>query len=177
MNAFQVIKLYINSFFFKKISFKRRLKFCVLFNNKESNIHDICSGIERTSVWGTLSSSDLINSKNKHRSRSSGSDCWCQLSAYNSQRIILSIISFSLFDKDPECHTSGLYLQSTRNRSDECTHLKKKHYYISSAQELFINFYVKGDELRGVVAGSDDPEPGSFWIVYEGLLFYFLLFQ
>jgi len=106
-------------------------------------------------VWGTLISSGA--------SAETGSDCWCQLSAQNNQRIVLSIISYE-FNTDPMCRTGGLFLQASRNRSDECTQLQKGHYYISSTKELFINFYVKAEVGRG----SDDLRPGSFWIVYEG---------
>jgi len=112
--------------------------------------------VETTSVWGTLTSGRLL-------SHTLGSDCWCHLSAANNQRIVLSIISFE-FGSDQACKTSGLFLQSTHNRSDECTQLQKGHYYISSSQDLFVNFYVKPEIARGV----NEPQSGSFWIVYEG---------
>lgn len=115
-------------------------------------------------MWGTLQSSELGDSnmrqtyQNSIDSHSMGKDCWCQLSAANNQRIVLSIISFE-FGNDLKCQNSGLYLQSSRNRSEECTQLQKGHYYISSSQVLFVNFFTKPNLLN---------HTGSFWIVYEG---------
>ena len=112
-----------------------------------------------TSIWGTLSSNDLTQASRPNNANSN--DCWCRLSATNNQRIVLSVISFQ-FEHDQSCTRSGLYLQSNQSRSLECTQLQKGHYYISSSQDLFVNFYTKRENRIGRA-----PKPGSFWIVYE----------
>lgn len=120
---------------------------------KENRIHSVCSNIVELSQWGTLRTTEFP------RSTYSGTteDCWCKLSADNNQRIVLSVISFQLFPRDPTCSEAGLYLQSERNRSKECTFLQQGHYYISSNKILYLNFYSKKPTTRG-----------GFWIIYEG---------
>lgn len=117
-----------------------------------------------TSVWGTLSSKDFSQSLMlQQQEQQTSKDCWCKLSATNNQRIVLSVISFD-FGVDTNCSQSGLYLQSSKNRSLECTQLQKGHYYISSTQDLYVNFYRKENvDLANFLSNL-----GSFWIVYEG---------
>ena len=120
----------------------------------ENRIHSVCSNIVDLNQWGTLRTTDFPRSS---FSGTGAEDCWCKLSADNNQRIVLSVISFQLFPRDPTCSEAGLYLQSERNRSKECTFLQQGHYYISSNKILYLNFYSKRPTTRG-----------GFWIIYEG---------
>lgn len=67
------------------------------------------------------------------------------------------MISFQLETNNNECLQAGLYLQSETNLkpSNNCTHLVKDHYYISSSQILYLNFLSKYSNANG------------FWIIYE----------
>jgi hypothetical protein len=67
------------------------------------------------------------------------------------------VISFQLETNNNECLQAGLYLQSETNLkpSNNCTHLVKDHYYISSSQILYLNFLSKYSNANG------------FWIIYE----------
>lgn len=125
----------------------------------ESRIHSVCSNVDELTSWGTLRTTDFPQqpSGNGH-----SEDCWCKLVADNNQRIVLSVISFQLFPYDPLCTETGLYLQSDRKRSKECTFLQQGHYYISSSKNLYLNFYSKRPIVRG-----------GFWIIYEGYYYYF----
>lgn len=121
-------------------------------------MHGVCSNTEDISSWGTLRTTDFP------QAYSSNEDCWCKLVADNNQRIVLSVISFQLFPFDPTCSQAGLYLQSDRKRSKECTFLQQGHYYISSSRNLYLNFYSKNAIARG-----------GFWIIYEGIKLYFVV--
>lgn len=114
----------------------------------------MCSNVDELTSWGTLRTTDFPQqpSTNGH-----SEDCWCKLVADNNQRIVLSVITFQLFPYDPLCTETGLYLQSDRKRSKECTFLQQGHYYISSSKNLYLNFYSKRPIVRG-----------GFWIIYEG---------
>ncbi len=111
----------------------------------------MCSNVEETSEWGTIKTS------NYPEKLSSNENCWCKLSTSNNQRIVLSVISFQLETNNNECLQAGLYLQSETNLkpSNNCTHLVKDHYYISSSQILYLNFLSKYSNANG------------FWIIYE----------
>lgn len=126
----------------------------------ESRIHSVCSNVDEMTSWGTLRTTDFpqptAQAAIMHRHQSD--DCWCKLVADNNQRIVLSVISFQLFPFDPQCTETGLYLQSDRRRSKECTFLQQGHYYISSSKNLYLNFYSKRPLVRG-----------GFWIIYEGI--------
>lgn len=136
----------------------------------ESRIHSVCSNVDELTSWGTLRTTDLpITSSMSLASSNSASnsgealaaeDCWCKLVADNNQRIVLSVISFQLFPYDPQCTETGLYLQSDRKRSKDCTFLQQGHYYISSSKNLYLNFYSRRPIFRG-----------GFWIIYEGLFY------
>jgi hypothetical protein len=148
--------------------------------------------VEEMSSWGTLKTNNfpntLLNEEN----------CWCKLSSSNGQRIVLSVISFHLNSKPnqlkkfneeeeqqqqlneydskneigmekSECLEAGLFLQSDHKRSKDCTHLVKDHYYISSSQQLYLNYYSRK------AASQVNSLPNGFWIIYEGFLFF--LFQ
>ena len=117
----------------------------------ESKVHGVCTNSEDLSSWGTLRTTDFP------QPFSANEDCWCKLVADNNQRIVLSVISFQLFPFDPTCSDAGLYLQSDRRRSKECTFLQQGHYYISSSKNLYLNFYSQKPVVRG-----------GFWIIYEG---------
>lgn len=119
----------------------------------ENKIHSVCSNVEDYNGWGTLQTTDFPQPYN------SNENCWCKLSSNQNQRIVLSVITFQLFPYDPTCSEAGLYLQSDRKRSKECTLLQQGHYYISSSSNLFMNFYSKSPIVRG-----------GFWIIYEGKL-------
>lgn len=106
--------------------------------------------MEDISTWGTLRTTDFPQPYGFNE------DCWCRLSADNNQRIVLSVISFQLYPYDPTCLETGLYLQSERNRSKDCTFLQHGHYYISSSKHLYLNFYSRKPAIRA-----------GFWIIYE----------
>ncbi|RNA41265.1 hypothetical protein BpHYR1_001690 [Brachionus plicatilis] len=116
----------------------------------ERKVHGVCTNVEDISTWGTLRTTDFPHSYGFNE------DCWCKLSADNNQRIVLSVISFQLFPYDPTCSETGLYLQSERNRSKDCTFLQQGHYYISSSKNLYLNFYSRKPTIRA-----------GFWIIYE----------
>lgn len=113
-------------------------------------MHGVCTNVEDISTWGTLRTTDFPQPYGFNE------DCWCKLSADNNQRIVLSVISFQLFPYDPTCSETGLYLQSERNRSKDCTFLQQGHYYISSSKQLYLNFYSRKPAIRA-----------GFWIIYE----------
>ena len=116
----------------------------------ERKVHGVCTNVEDISTWGTLRTTDFPQPYGFNE------DCWCKLSADNNQRIVLSVISFQLYPYDPTCSETGLYLQSERNRSKDCTFLQHGHYYISSSKNLYLNFYSRKPAIRA-----------GFWIIYE----------
>ena len=112
-------------------------------------MHNICSQSAALSSWGTLTFGPSTHSGQEI-------NCWCKLSAQNHQRIVLSVISFHLAKGGLNCSNGGLYLQSDRKRSTDCTSLQQSHYYISSSHNLFINYFIR------------EAKPyQEFWIIYE----------
>ncbi len=130
------------------------------------------------SSWGTLKTNNFPNTLQLEE------NCWCKLSSTNGQRIVLSVISFNLNLKPPqnkliaeqpneydsselnaeknECTEAGLFLQSDHKRSKDCTRLLKDHYYISSSQHLYLNYFSKK------AVSQANSLTNGFWIIYEG---------
>jgi hypothetical protein len=83
--------------------------------------------------------------------------CWCTLSSHLNQRIILSVITFDYTATDMKCADIGFYLRADAKQDQECAVLRKDRYYISSSNNLYLNFQPK----------SWNPNR-KFWIIYEG---------
>jgi hypothetical protein len=122
--------------------------------NEDNKVHNICTFTENYDTWGTLQT----HYSTKYENGNEKKDCWCTLgTAQFNQRIILSVITFDYTPGDTKCVDIGFFLRADPKQDQECTVLRKDRYYISSTNNLYLNFRPNGTTTNR-----------RFWIIYEG---------